>query len=131
MSDRIGGFDILINNATIIVKKRLEQFSVKEYREQLRINSTAACILSKLNVTIIKKNVGNNINFTSVNLNEVVVDYIHYVESKGAILGLTRSLAIELGSHDICAYVIEPGAVTFEAEERVFSDKAEEYRGWV
>ncbi len=132
LSDQIGGFDILINNAALIVNKPFEKFSLEEYEDQLRVNSTAAYLLCKIcTPSMKKKKWGKIVNFTSVTLNGVVDGYVPYVASKGAMLGLTKSLARELGPYGICVNAIAPGAIVSEAEDRVFGHKAEEYSNWV
>jgi len=78
-----------------------------------------------------KKGWGKIINLTSVTLNGVIEGYVPYVASKGAMLGLTKSLARELGPYGICVNAIAPGAIVSAAEERVFGSKAEEYSNWV
>ena len=54
-----------------------------------------------------------------------------YVASKGALYGLTKSLARELGRHGIRVNAISPGAVVSEAEVRVFGDKLDAYNDWI
>lgn len=78
-----------------------------------------------------KKGWGKIINFTSVTLNSVIEGYDPYVASNGAKLGLTKSLARELGPYGICANAIAPGAIVSAAVARVFGSKAEEYSNWV
>jgi NAD(P)-dependent dehydrogenase (short-subunit alcohol dehydrogenase family) len=41
--------------------------------------------------------------------------FVHYVTSKGGILAMTRSLAVELGPHNICINAIAPGFTDTEA----------------
>ncbi|NOZ31719.1 MAG: SDR family oxidoreductase [Alphaproteobacteria bacterium] len=131
-ADRIGGFDILINNAALIINRPFEQFSLDEYEEQIRVNSSAAFALTKVCTPAMKqKGWGKILNFTSVTLKGILEGYVPYVASKGALLGLTKSLARELGPHGICVNAIAPGAIVSEAEARVFGHKAEQYNQWV
>jgi NAD(P)-dependent dehydrogenase (short-subunit alcohol dehydrogenase family) len=68
---------------------------------------------------------------TSLTLNGQWEGYVPYVASKGALLGLTRGLARELGPFGITVNAIAPGAVVSEAEQRVFADRLEAYDRWV
>ena len=77
------------------------------------------------------KRYGKIVNFCSITLNGRWDGYVPYVASKGALLGLTKSLARELGPHGICVNAVSPGAVVSDAEKRVFGDKLEEYNRWV
>ena len=132
LSKKIDGFDILINNAALIVNRPFEKFSLQEYEKQIRVNSTAAYLLSKICSPSMKlKRWGKIVNFTSVTLNGSIHGYVPYVASKGALLGLTKSLARELGPYGICVNAVAPGAIVSEAEARVFGYKADEYSEWV
>ncbi|NRA87488.1 MAG: SDR family oxidoreductase [Rhizobiales bacterium] len=132
LSDSVGGFDILINNAALIINKPFEEFSLQEYEDQIRINSSAAFTLIGACAPAMKtKKYGKIINFTSLTLNGHWDGYVPYVASKGAMLGLTKSLARELGSFGINVNSVAPGAVVSDAEERIFGDKLEEYNDWI
>ena len=48
-------------------------------------------------------------------------NYLHYVTSKSALIGMTNSLARELGPHGITVNCIRPGTVETEVEERLAS----------
>lgn len=74
---------------------------------------------------------GRVINFTSVTLKGILDGYVPYVASKGAMLGLTVTLARELGAHGITVNAVAPGAIVSEAEARVFGEKAGAYSDWV
>jgi len=45
-AERAGGFDILINNAALIINRPFESFSLQEYEDQIRVNSSSAFALS-------------------------------------------------------------------------------------
>lgn len=128
----LGGVDVLINNAALIINRPFEEFSLQEYEDQIRVNSSAAYAMSCVCAPAMKeKGWGRIINFTSITLNGQIDGYVPYIASKGALLGLTKSLARELGPHGICVNAVAPGAIVSEAEARVFGHKAEEYSNWV
>ena len=127
-----GGFDVLINNAALIINRPYEDFSLEEYEDQIRVNSSAAYAMSVVCAPAMKeKRWGKIINFTSITLNGQLDGYVPYIASKGALLGLTKSLARELGPFGISVNAVAPGAIVSEAEARVFGHKAEEYSNWV
>ena len=128
-ADRV---DILINNAALIINKPHEDFSLAEYEDQIRVNSSAAFALTRACAPGMKaQGWGRVINLTSVTLNGQWEGYVPYVASKGAMLGLTKGLARELGRHGITVNAIAPGAVVSEAENRVFADRLAEYNAMV
>ncbi len=132
LADTIGGFDILISNAALIINKPHEEFSLQEYEDQIRVNSSAAFALTRVCTPAMKSlRYGKIINFTSITLTGQWDGYVPYIASKGAMLGLTKSLARELGPHGINVNAVAPGAIVSEAEERVFGDKLQEYNDWV
>lgn len=131
-ASRSGGFDILINNAALIINRPYDRFTLAEYEDQIRVNSSAAYTLTTACAEHMKsKGWGRVIMFTSITLKGVIDGYVPYIASKGAMLGLTISMARELGPHGITVNAVAPGAVVSEAEARVFGDKAQEYSDWV
>lgn len=132
LAEEKGGFDILINNAALIINKPHDEFSLEEYEDQIRVNSSAAFALTRAVSQYMKaQRYGRIINLTSVTLVGQWDGYVPYVASKGAMLGLTKGLARELGRHGITVNAVAPGAVVSEAEERVFGDRSQEYNDWV
>ncbi|MFK0160979.1 SDR family oxidoreductase [Rhizobium sp. NPDC090279] len=132
LSEAHGGIDILINNAALIINKPFEEFSLEEYEDQLRVNSSAAFALTRAVAPRMKeKRYGKIVNFCSLTLNGRWDGYVPYVASKGAIYGLTKSLARELGPYGVRVNCVSPGAVVSEAEERVFGDRLQQYNDWI
>lgn len=127
-----GAIDILINNAAIIINKPAAEFSLSEYEEQIRVNSSAAFALVKaLSPGMAAKGYGKIVNFCSITLNGRWEGYVPYAASKGAMLGLTKSLARDLGKVGIRVNAVSPGAVVSEAEQRVFAERLEDYNRWI
>ncbi len=132
LAQRHQGIDVLINNAALIINRPFMEFSIGEYEEQLRVNAAAGFALAQAAAPgMIAKGYGKIVNFCSVTLNGVVEGYVPYVASKGALYGLTKTLARELGRHGIRVNAVSPGAVRSEAEDRVFAGRLQEYNDWV
>jgi NAD(P)-dependent dehydrogenase (short-subunit alcohol dehydrogenase family) len=127
-----GPIDILINNAALIVNKPFDDFSASEFEEQMRVNAAAAFAMVKAIAPGMKsKNYGKIVNFCSLTLNGRWDGFVPYAATKGAVWGLTKTLARDLGKAGIRVNAITPGAVVSEAEARVFGDKAQAYNDWI
>ena len=132
LADEVGGIDILINNAALVIFKPFETFTFDEYEDQVRINSSAAFALSRACSWRMKeRKAGKIVNITSLTLTGRWDGYVPYIASKGAMYGLIKGLARELGAHGINVNGISPGAVVSEAEFRDRGDKREEYHRWI
>lgn len=132
LAGRPAGVDILVNNAALILNRPFESFSLEEYERQMRVNAGAAFALAQAVAPGMKaRSDGVIVNFCSVTLSGEWEGYVPYVASKGAMLGLTRSLARELGPFGVRVNAVSPGAVVSDAETRVFGDRADEYAAWV
>ena len=132
LGESIGGFDILINDAALITHKPFEEFSIQEYEEMMRVNSTAGFALTQIVAPSMKqKRWGRIINFCSLTLNGRWEKYVPYVASKGAMLGQTKTLARALGPFGITVNAVSPGAIVSDAERRVFGEKLQEYNDWI
>ncbi|TBD13554.1 SDR family oxidoreductase (plasmid) [Rhizobium ruizarguesonis] len=132
LADDVCGIDILVNNAAFVVNKPHEEFSIEEYEEEVRVNSTAAFVLARACSKHMKQKMyGKIINLTSLTLNGNWEGFVPYVASKGAMFGLVKSMARELGKYNITVNGISPGAVVSDAEWRHFGEKREAYHQWI
>jgi NAD(P)-dependent dehydrogenase (short-subunit alcohol dehydrogenase family) len=132
VSEDLDGIDVLVSNAALIINKPFEDFSIDEYEDQLRVNAAATFALVRAIASKMKqKRDGKIINFCSVTLNGRWDGYVPYVASKGAMLGLTKSLARELGPFNVRVNAVSPGAVVSDAENRVFADRLQQYNDWI
>ena len=127
-----GSIDILINNAALIVNKPFDDFSMSEFEDQMRVNAAAAFAMVKAVAPGMKaKNYGKIVNFCSLTLNGRWSGFVPYTTTKGAVWGLTKTLARELGKVGIRVNAVSPGAVVSDAEARVFGNQAQEYHDWI
>jgi NAD(P)-dependent dehydrogenase (short-subunit alcohol dehydrogenase family) len=126
----VGGIDILVNNAAVVPLKPIADYTIEEYERIQRINAHAAFVLTQAVVPSMRRRGGGAIvNVCSVTLGGHWADFVPYVTSKGALLGMTRSLARELGPSDIRVNAISPGCIPTDAE-KVHPDP-EAYARWV
>ncbi len=124
--------DILINNAALILNGPVDAVNIPDYERQVRINSSAAFALAQVCARGMGvRGWGRIVNLTSVTLNGQWSGFVPYLASKGAMLGLTKGLARELGPRGITVNAIAPGAVRSEAEDRVFAGRLEEYAAFI
>jgi NAD(P)-dependent dehydrogenase (short-subunit alcohol dehydrogenase family) len=114
-----GGFDFLVNNAAIDPVAPIEAYSLEEFLAVQTINAHAAFVLCQaVTPSMKRKGAGAIVNILSITLSGGWTEKVPYVMSKGALLGLTRSLARELGPHGIRVNAVSPGAIPTELERK-------------
>jgi 3-hydroxybutyrate dehydrogenase len=107
-----GGVDILVNNAGIQHVAPIEDFPVEKWDAILAINLTGAFHAIRLAVPAMKqKGWGRIINIASAHALVASPFKSAYVAAKHGILGLTKTVALEVAEHGITANAICPGYV--------------------
>lgn len=116
-ADRYGTVDILVNNAAIDPRKAWYEISAEEWDLVMDNNVKSQFLCAKaVYPYMLRQHYGKIINVSSVTFWTGQKGYVHYVASKGAIVGFTRALARELGASGITVNCITPGAVLTETE---------------
>src|ERR1700761_8085541 len=112
-----GGVHILINNASLARMGRLSvtELSQEEWDRYFAVNVRGMFLCVQAAVPIMKRqNYGKIVNITSGTVWSGPPMMLHYVSTKGAILGMTRALATELGKDGIRVNAIAPGLTSTE-----------------
>jgi NAD(P)-dependent dehydrogenase (short-subunit alcohol dehydrogenase family) len=117
--DRWGQIDILVNNATQPGPRTLFlDLPEEEWSLIFAVNVTATAVLCRAAARSMRDaGRGSIVNITSIQVDMPVRTYAAYVASKGAVLGLTRALAVELSPAGIRVNAIAPGVIATDTFE--------------
>lgn len=123
-----GRIDVLVNNAAIFSTLTMKPFTdiePAEWDAVLRVNVNGMFLCARAVAPAMKKQrSGRIINMSSATVLMGRPNYLHYVTSKSAAIGLTRGLARELGGYGIAVNAIMPGAVKTEIARESVKDEA-------
>ena len=111
-SKKMGGIDILINNAGITRDNLFMRMSDQEWLDVLNVNLTATMKLCKGMIRGMMKNRwGRIINISSVVGTTGNPGQANYAASKAGMVGMSKSLAFEVASRGITVNIIAPGFI--------------------
>ncbi|AYG63868.1 SDR family NAD(P)-dependent oxidoreductase [Rhizobium jaguaris] len=118
ISAEVGGFDVVINNAAIYPSKPFEDYTLEEHQAVQRVNVDAGIVCVQVALPHMRaKGWGRIINIASVTAYGGWANLSPYVQSKGALIGLTRAWAREFGAYGITVNAVAPGAFPTDAEK--------------
>ncbi len=113
-----GGYDIVINNAAIYPSKPFEEYSIEEFQAVQRVNVDAGVVCVQVALPSMReKGWGRIINIASVTAYGGWANLAPYVQSKAALIGLTRAWAREFGQYGVTVNAVAPGAFPTDAEK--------------
>jgi NAD(P)-dependent dehydrogenase (short-subunit alcohol dehydrogenase family) len=128
--ERFGRIDILVHCAAIRgpVGKPAVELSEKDWRAILDVNTTGSFLISKAvaKSMIARGEGGRIVLIASMAGTHGVVGSIAYSVSKYGVIGLVKTLALELGPHKINVNAINPGAVITNLRDEAFAKMAKE-----
>ena len=108
---QLGGLDILVNNAGIAHTAPLEDIPVETWDRVLAVHLRGTFLTTRAVLPhLYEQNYGKIVNTASQLAYKGAPGLTHYTAAKGAILSLTRSLALEVGDRNITVNAVAPGA---------------------
>ena len=118
--------DALINNVGIAGPTgTIERLSSDDWEKTLKINVISHFYFTKLAIPMLKKNKGGSI--TNISSGAGIMGFplrSPYAASKWAVVGVTKTLAMELGKYKIRVNAVCPGTIKGNRMVRVIRDKA-------
>ena len=115
-----GNIDALINNAGITKDNLLMRMSEEDYDRVMEVNMKSVFNMTKAcQRTFLKNRRGSIINMSSVVGVKGNAGQSNYAASKSAIIGFSKSIALELGSRNIRCNVIAPGFIKTEMTDKL------------
>ncbi len=107
-----GGLHVLVNNAGITRDTLLMRMKDADWDEVIRVNLKSAFLLSRAATKpMMKQRWGRIINITSIVGIIGNAGQSNYCAAKAGMIGLTKSMARELGARNICVNAVAPGFI--------------------
>ncbi len=127
-----GSIDVLVNNAGITKDNLLMRMTEEDFDRVMNVNMKSVFNLTKAVLKpMLKARKGSIINMSSVVGVKGNAGQSNYSASKAAIIGFTKSIALELGSRNIRSNAIAPGFIETEMTQALTSETVEQWRSQI
>lgn len=125
LTERLGGVDILLNNAASDDRHSIENVTPAYWEERMNVNLRHLFFAAQAVIPAMKVRGGVILNFGSISWHLGLPELVLYQTAKAAIEGLTRALARDLGRSDIRCNAIIPGNVQTPRQQKWYTPEAE------
>jgi NAD(P)-dependent dehydrogenase (short-subunit alcohol dehydrogenase family) len=125
--DRFGGLDVVVPNAAVEAFGSVTEIGLDDWQAALRTNIDGVMFIARAAIPALKQRGGGAIVIVSSVLGHNAAPHFSaYLTSKAAVIGLTRSMAMDFGPDRIRVNAVCPGWVRTELAERTIQVVADE-----
>ena len=118
LASEYGGIGILVNNAGITRDKLMMQMDEEDFDKVINVNLRAAFMATKIVLrSMVRNKFGRIVNISSIAGVIGQAGSANYASSKAALIGMSKSVAREVGKKNITANCIAPGFIMTEMTE--------------
>jgi NAD(P)-dependent dehydrogenase (short-subunit alcohol dehydrogenase family) len=128
--EEFGGIDVLINNAADFTQKSVEHAEVADWQKVLGVNVIGTALVSKHAIPHMKAKGGSIVNVASMSGVIAQPDFATYNASKGAVLTMTKCMALDLAPYKIRVNSICPGCILTSASHREIARLGLTFEQW-
>lgn len=127
--EQAGRIDVLVNNAGISYTVGLADETLEQFEQVMQVNTVAVWHLAKLcAVGMVERGSGSIVNVASMlgHVGSAPIKQANYCASKGAVVNMTRELALQLARKGVRVNALCPGYFPSEMTEPMQSDEGSE-----
>ena len=125
-----GGIDILVNNAADFTQMGVERAEVADWQRVLGVNVIGPALVTKFAIPFMKAKGGSIVNMASMSGLIAQADFATYNASKGALITMTKCLALDLAPFKIRVNSICPGCILTSASYREIARLGLTFEQW-
>ena len=132
--ERTGRLDILVNNAAIAIGGMpVHEMTDEQWHRLISVNLTSVFRACKYALPhMIRQKRGSIVNMASAQGHIGLDGWTAYAGAKGAVMAMTRQMAVEFGPHNVRVNSISPGTINTPMNEKVIAELGEHVaRAWV
>jgi 3-oxoacyl-[acyl-carrier protein] reductase len=123
MAEAAGPIDVLVNSAGILTQARLVDMSLAQWRQTIDVDLTGVFLACRYVVPgMVERGWGRVINIASQLGLKGGVDLTHYSAAKAGVIGLSKSLALEVARAGVLVNAIAPGPIETPLVEGITED---------
>ena len=127
---QFGAIDILVNNAADFTQKSVEHAEVADWQKVLGVNVIGTALVSKHAIPHMKTRGGSIVNIASMSAIIAQPEFATYNSSKGAMLTMTKCMALDLAPYKIRVNSICPGCILTSASYREIERMGLTFEQW-